>query len=126
MSTDNGTFIHTSSLVGWNHCFLTGSMLWGNHWKLANDSSQPRHCRKNILASFPKMSNYPFTTSVSPLRRPDAVAVCSLCPVLLSAGDHSGGLGGDHVLCDGRAFVLQLHLLHPADYCKYKYTLCLS
>lgn len=35
-----------------------------------------------------------------------------------SLGDHSGGLGGHHVLCDGRSFLLQFHLLHPTHHCK--------
>lgn len=48
----------------------------------------------------------------------DTVIVYLLTPFLLSVGDHSGGLGGDHVLCDGCSFLLQLHLLHSTDHCK--------
>lgn len=29
-----------------------------------------------------------------------------------SLGHYAGGLGRHHVLCDGRSFLLQLHLLH--------------
>lgn len=45
-----------------------------------------------------------------------------LSPAFLAVGDHSGGLGGDHVLRDGRSFLLQLHLLYPADHSKSQMT----
>lgn len=35
-----------------------------------------------------------------------------------AAGDHSGRLGGDHVLRHGRSFLLQLHLFYPAHHSK--------
>lgn len=41
------------------------------------------------------------------------------------AGDHTGRVGGDHVLCDGCPFILQFYLLYLADNCKYK-TCCVS
>lgn len=40
---------------------------------------------------------------------------------LVCAGDHAGGLGGDHVLRHGCAFLLQLHLLHIPHYRKFLY-----
>lgn len=47
--------------------------------------------------------------------------VLASAPVLMpTAGDHSGRLGGDHVLCDGRTFFLQLHLLHSAHHSEYQ------
>jgi len=42
-----------------------------------------------------------------------------------SAGDHTGRVGGDHVLCNGCPFILQFYLLYLADNCKYK-TCCVS
>lgn len=36
------------------------------------------------------------------------------------AGDHTGRVGGDHVLCDGCPFLLQFYLLYLVDNCKYK------
>lgn len=38
------------------------------------------------------------------------------------SGDHSGRMGGHHVLCHGRTFLLQLHLLYFSHYSKYKNT----
>lgn len=40
-----------------------------------------------------------------------------LCSVA-AAGDYSGRLGGDHVLCDGCSLLLQLHLFYPAYHSK--------
>lgn len=40
--------------------------------------------------------------------------------LFVSAGDHAGRVGGDHVLCDGCPFLLQFYLLYLADNRKYK------
>lgn len=40
---------------------------------------------------------------------------------LVYAGDHTRGLGGDHVLRHGRSFLLQLHLLHIPHHRKFLY-----
>lgn len=49
-----------------------------------------------------------------------ARALASASVLMPTAGDHSGRLGGDHVLRDGRTFFLQLHLLHSAHHSKYQ------
>lgn len=36
------------------------------------------------------------------------------------SGDHTGRVGGDHVLCDGCPFLLQFYLLYLVDNRKYK------
>lgn len=51
-------------------------------------------------------------------RRPGAPPPVSGPLPALAAGDHSGRLGGDHVLRDGRSLLLQLHLLYPAYHSK--------
>ena len=57
------------------------------------------------------------------LSRGSAVSACLSCSVL-AAGDHSGRLGGDHVLCDGCSLLLQLHLFYPAHHSKCQGSWC--
>lgn len=82
--------------------------MWQSHRKMQNKEALVlQRIQSEALASTLAQINNDFHDC-------PCISLCQyVCP-----GHNSGGLGGDHVLCDGCTLLLQLHLLHLANYSK--------